>query len=129
MQAAMMMQSPHRDVLEATPDSDESKARLVEELQSRGRAAVSAKSWMDAKLLYEKALTVAPSEKVAILASNLSLVEANMGNFEDARKNAKKATEADKTYVKGWWRYVSTNMMEKKNEALIIEKNLFNRTF
>lgn len=104
MNPAMMMQSPHRDVLEATPDSDESKARLVEELQSRGRAAVGAKSWMDAKLLYEKALTVAPKERLAILQSNLSLVNKNMGNFEDARKNAQKATEEDPTYVKGWWR-------------------------
>jgi activator of HSP90 ATPase len=99
----MMMQSPHRDVLEANPDTDESKAKLVEELQSRGRAAVGAKSWMDAKLLYEKALTL-DSDKKAILNSNLSLVEKNMGNFEAARKAADSATRDDPTYVKGWWR-------------------------
>mmetsp|Transcript_32703 Transcript_32703/g.79295 ORF Transcript_32703/g.79295 Transcript_32703/m.79295 type:complete len:422 (+) Transcript_32703:81-1346(+) len=104
MNSAMMMQSPHRDVLEATPDTDDSKARLVEELQSRGRAAVGAKSWMDAKLLYEKALTIAATEKVALLESNLSLVHKNMGSFEDARKAAEKATKADPKYVKGWWR-------------------------
>lgn len=104
MNSAMMMQSPHRDVLEATPDTDDSKARLVEELQSRGRAAVGAKSWMDAKLLYEKALTIAAAEKVALLESNLSLVNKSMGDFEAARKNAEKATKADPKYVKGWWR-------------------------
>jgi len=90
--------------LEATPDTDDSKARLVEELQSRGRAAVGAKSWMDAKLLYEKALTIAVAEKVALLESNLSLVNKSMGDFEAARKNAEKATKADPKYVKGWWR-------------------------
>ncbi|KAG7366675.1 activator of Hsp90 ATPase [Nitzschia inconspicua] len=104
--AMMMMQSPHRDVLEATPDTDDSKAKLVEELLSRGRAAVGAKSWMDAKLLYEKALTVINDDanRKAILNSNLSLVEKNMGNFEAARKAADNATKEDPTYVKGWWR-------------------------
>lgn len=105
MNSAMMMQSPHRDVLEATPDSDESKAKLVEELQARGRAAVGAKSWMDAKLLYEKALTVCnDKERLAILNSNLSLVLKNMGSMEEARKAATEATDADPSYVKGWWR-------------------------
>jgi tetratricopeptide (TPR) repeat protein len=107
------MMSPHRDVLEATPDTAESKARLVEELQSRGRAAVGAKSWMDAKLLYEKALTVMTGDddddddvanKKAVLHSNLSLVEKNMGLLEPARQAAENATQDDPTYVKGWWR-------------------------
>jgi hypothetical protein len=110
--SAMIMQSPHRDVLEATPDTDDSKARLVEELQTRGRAAVVANSWMDAKLLYEKALTVitTPSSsnpnqnKIAIFNSNLSLVHNKMGNFEEARQCAHAATQADNAYVKGWWR-------------------------
>jgi len=110
MNSAMMMQSPHRDVLEATPETEDSRAKLVEELQSRGRAAVGAKSWMDAKLLYEKSLTIVASmetvdaNRVAILNSNLSLVQKSMGSFEDARKAAVAATEADPTYVKGWWR-------------------------
>lgn len=101
----MMMQSAHQDILEATADTAESKAKLVEELQSRGRGAVGAKAWMDAKLLYEKALTLAEdSSKVAVLNSNLSLVLKNMGSFEEARKAAAAATEADPKYVKGWWR-------------------------
>jgi hypothetical protein len=105
--SAMIMQSPHRDVLEATPDTDDSKARLVEELQTRGRAAVVANSWMDAKLLYEKALTMLvgdETKKVAIFNSNLSLVHNKMGNFEAARQCAHAATQADTAYVKGWWR-------------------------
>lgn len=119
MNSAMMMQSPHRDVLEANPDTDDSKARLVEELQSRGRAAVGAKSWMDAKLLYEKALTIAPAERVAVLNSNLSLVNKNMGSFEDARKCADAATKADAKYVKGWWRLgQALQSLHRSQEAL-----------
>jgi tetratricopeptide (TPR) repeat protein len=117
MNSAML--SAHRDVLEAHPDTDDSKARLVEELQSRGRAAVGAKSWMDGKLLYEKALTIAPTERVAILESNLSLVNKNMGNFEDARKCAEKATKADPEYVKGWWRLgQALQSLHRSQEAL-----------
>jgi hypothetical protein len=119
MNSAMINQSAHRDVLEANPDTDDSKARLVEELQSRGRAAVGAKSWMDGKFLYEKALTIAPAERVAILESNLSLVNKNMGNFEDARKGAEKATNADPKYVKGWWRLgQALQSLHRSQEAL-----------
>ena len=120
----LMMQSAHRDVLEAAiPDNDTSRAHLVEELQSRGRAAVGASSWMDAKLLYEKALTVLASSnssssnnnnninktkedanRIAVLNSNLSLVLQHMGSMEEARTVAMVATEADPSYVKGWWR-------------------------
>ena len=103
------MMSPHRQVLEATPDTDESKVRLLEELQSRGRAAVGSKSWMDAKLLYEKCLTIedcsmVDNKKKAIFHSNLSLVENNMGEFEKARVAAEAATKEDAKYVKAWWR-------------------------
>lgn len=103
------MMSPHRNVLEATPDTDEAKARLVEELQSRGRAAVGAKSWMDAKLLYEKCLAIegcsaVDNKKKAIFHSNLSLVENSMGEFEKARVAAEAGTQEDAKYVKAWWR-------------------------
>ena len=103
------MMSPHRAVLEANPDDDAGQVRLLEELQSRGRAAVGAKSWMDAKLLYEKCLTMTgcslvDKNKEAIFHSNLSLVENSMGEFEKARVAAEAATQDDPKYVKGWWR-------------------------
>ena len=116
--------SPHRQVLEATPDTDDSKIRLVEELQSRGRTAVGAKSWMDAKLLYEKCLTiddcsVVDSKKRAIFHSNLSLVENNMGEFEKARVAAEAATEEDAKYVKAWWRLgQALTSLHQPDEAL-----------
>jgi tetratricopeptide (TPR) repeat protein len=124
--AAAAMMSPHRDVLEAVPDTTESKAKLVEELKGRGRAAVGAKSWMDAKLLYEKALTVVDAEldpnTTAVLASNLSLVELKMNHADAAVAAAQKATEADAVYVKSWWRLgqalIATKQHEKALEAL-----------
>ena len=103
---ANSMMSPHRSVLEAHPETDDSKQRLVEELQSRAKNAVSAKSWLEAKLLYEKALTISTVEvpQKAIFYANLSLVEKNMGQMELARNAAAEATRLDPEYVKGWWR-------------------------
>lgn len=95
--------SAHRDVLEAPiPDSDDAKARLVEELKNRGRAAVGAKSWRDASLLYKKATEISPDD--AILYSNLALTQINMGMYEQARVNAERSTELDASYLKGFWR-------------------------
>merc|ERR1712176_1094650 len=102
----------------------EAKSRLIEELQSRGRAAVGAKSWMDAKLLYEKCLSITDcsavdSKKKAIFHSNLSLVENNMGEFEKARVAAEAATQEDAQYVKAWWRLgQSLIALHRSDEAL-----------
>ena len=125
--------SPHRIVLEATPDTDEAKSRLIEELQSRGRAAVGAKSWMDAKLLYEKCLSIkdcsaVDNKKRAIFHSNLSLVENNMGEFEKARVAAEAATQEDAKYVKAWWRLgqslIALHRSDEAVEALTKAKTL-----
>jgi tetratricopeptide (TPR) repeat protein len=108
----MFQNSAHRDVLGAAiPDSDSSRRGLLEELKNRGRSAVGGSAWPDAAMLYEKALEVAdaladsatPNER-AILCSNLSLVLAKMGKYVEAKTNALRATELDRTYVKAWWR-------------------------
>jgi len=126
--------SAHRDVLSASiPGSDSSKRGLLEELKNRGRAAVGGKVWLDAQMLYEKALQVAhaletndaatatadPSSsaataaaaegqvtdnEIAILHSNLSLAQHKMGKLKEAKSSAEAATVKDPTYVKGWWR-------------------------
>ena len=122
-----LLASAHRDVLQATiPDKEESRISLVAELQNRGRAAVGAKSWMDAKLLYEKAIEVStscitPEEKIkaALFQANLSLVEKNMGNVEAARVVAEQATQTDKSYIKGWWRLgQALSVLHRHKEAL-----------
>jgi hypothetical protein len=104
-------------VLQANPETSDSKESLLNELQNRGRAAVGSKAWMDAKLLYEKAVTVCVSfdktdddtdqqqlKKASLFQANLSLVLKNMGEMEAARLAAQEATMSDATYVKGWWR-------------------------
>lgn len=110
--------SAHRDVLEAPiPDSEDAKARLVEELKSRGRGAVGAKSWRDASLLYKRATEIAPND--AILFSNLALTQINMGLYEEARVNAEKATQLDATYLKGFWRLgQALDKLNRTSEAL-----------
>ena len=113
------MASAHRPVLEATPDTPASKAALVEELQSRGRAAVGAKSWMDAKLLYEKAVTICTPDKTALFQANLSLVLRTMGEMEPSRVAAQKSVDADAVYVKGWWRLgQALQALKQPQEAL-----------
>ena len=111
------MGSPHRDVLEATPDTDESKARLVEELKSRAKAAVGTKDWMNASLLYQKAITLVPDE--ATLHSNLSLCQYNMGDFGKACDSATQAVSTDAKFVKGYWRLGQAwTKLENYTEAL-----------
>lgn len=100
--SAAMLSSPHRDVLEAAPKNEDDKMRLVEEIKNRGRAAVAAKAYRDAEMLYEKAIALQPSE--APLYANLSLVKYQMGGWEESRAAAQTATEVDAAYVKGYWR-------------------------
>lgn len=112
-----MLGSPHRDVLEATPDTDESKARLVEELKLRAKSAVSRKDWRNASLLYEKAITLQDHE--AALHSNLSLCQYSMGGFETACTSAEQAIKVDIKYVKGHWRLgQALQQLFKYKEAL-----------
>merc|ERR1719437_42736 len=79
---------------------------------------------MDAKLLYEKCLSikecsVVDNKKRAIFHSNLSLVENNMGEFEKARVAAEAATQEDATYVKAWWRLGQALIaLQRSDEAL-----------
>lgn len=103
----------HQDVLEAPiPELNDGKGRLLEELKNRGRSAVQNGSWPDATFLYRKALEVSKSysddtknqAEIAILYSNLSLVEGKMNGWDAALTAALDATVADPMYVKGWWR-------------------------
>ena len=110
--------SAHSDVLDGPiPDSEDAKLRLVEELKNRGRAAVGAKSWRDASLLYKRAVQVSPND--AVLYANLALTLINMGLYEEARGNAVKSTELDATYVKGFWRLgQALDKLKRTSEAL-----------
>lgn len=112
-----MLGSPHRDVLEASPETDESKAHLVEELKMRGKSAVATKDWMNASLLYEKAITLVPDE--AALYSNASLCQYSMGHFDAAHRLAKQAVAKDPKFLKGYWREgQALTQLSRYSEAL-----------
>lgn len=103
--------SAHSDVLDApVPDDAAGKERLLSELKNRGKAAVTAGHWPDARALYEKALTCCSdndggsSNQKAILYSNISLVQGKMNYWSEAKQAASEAVGADPTYTKGWWR-------------------------
>ena len=100
--------SPHRDVLEASipVDDDAAKQRLLEELKNRAKAAVAAGCWPDASALYRKGLECngSDSAQAAILNANLSLCQGKMNMWKDAEESARKATQEDSSYVKGYWR-------------------------
>jgi len=113
--ASSMLASAHRDVLEAPiPNTPEGIARLVEELQRRAKAAVGYKSWMDALLLYSKAMELVPND--APLHSNRSLVHYQMGQFEESRRDAQQAVELDGRYMKGYWRLAQALLQLHRTE-------------
>jgi len=110
----------HHDVLQATPDTNEAKARLLEEIKNRARSSVQTKNYPAAEILYTKGLTLTDSNSdKAVLHANLALVQRNMNQLSDAQKNAESAVELDPTYVKGWWRLGQTlSSLHRTKDAL-----------
>ena len=93
--------SAHQDVLGQTPTDPESKQRLVDEIKDRARKAFARRDMPVCEALYSKALKVLPD---APLYSNRSAVRLALGRFDDAFEDATKATEADSSYAKGYYR-------------------------
>ena len=77
----------HKDVLDAQPEDDAAKEKLVEELRNRAKAAVADKAWPIADALYGKAIEVTP-EPQASLFSNRSMARLSMGKFAEALNDA-----------------------------------------
>ncbi|GAX13490.1 hypothetical protein FisN_36Lh045 [Fistulifera solaris] len=97
--------SAHQDILDAKPQDEAAKARLLEECKDRAKRAIQAQVWPDAIALYKKALgCTSDANQQSILHSNLSLAQGKMNRWEDALHSAQSAVELDATYVKGWWR-------------------------
>jgi tetratricopeptide (TPR) repeat protein len=105
----------HSDVLEAAVPSDAvGRQGLLSELKNRGKAAVAAGQWPDARALYEKALTCCVDDdsetshemknQKAILYANIALVEGKMNEWNMSQHAARRAVEEDASYTKGWWR-------------------------
>lgn len=97
--------SAHQDILDAKPQDDAAKARLLEECKDRAKRAIQAQVWPDAVALYKKALDCTSDESQhSILHSNLSLAQGKMNRWDEALRSAQSAVDMDSTYVKGWWR-------------------------
>lgn len=94
--------SIHQDVLNATPDSQEAKLRLVEEIKSRAKGSVSNKNWPEAITLYSKGIELLPED--ATLYANRSMCYLNMNNGVDALNDANDAIDKDNNYAKGYYR-------------------------
>jgi hypothetical protein len=99
--------SPHNDVLNASPSSDNEKKALVEELKRRGRVSVTTQRYPDARDLYGKAIEVLSTinndenkKDLAILHSNRALSLLQMNKASDSYDDATSATCFDPTYVK-----------------------------
>ena len=54
----------HSDIMNANPDTQEDKERLVEEIKSRGNFSFKAKSFEEAEVLYTQALVHVPKQVV-----------------------------------------------------------------
>ena len=97
--------SAHQDILEAKPQDEAAKARLLEECKDRAKRAIQAQVWPDAVALYKKALECTSEEsQQSILHSNISLAQGKMNRWDDALRSAQSAVDMDAKYVIGWWR-------------------------
>jgi len=92
----------HSDVLNASPDTPEARASLVEELKSRGNAAFKSGQMDVAEVLYSKAIEHDPT--IPALFGNRSMVRTNMGKFDPAAEDADKAIDLDPSWSKGYFR-------------------------
>lgn len=118
--------SPHNDVLNASPSSDNEKKALVEELKRRGRVSVTTQRYPDARDLYGKAIEVLSTinndenkKDLAILHSNRALSLLQMNKASDSYDDATSATCFDPTYVKGFWRLGQACMALGKTQEAI----------
>jgi hypothetical protein len=100
--------SRHADVLNAEPDNDDAKRRLVEEVKNRAKGAFQQKDMPSAESLYGKAISLMESISGATveapLYSNRAMVRLNLNKVEEALADSKKCLEIDPNFVKAHYR-------------------------
>jgi tetratricopeptide (TPR) repeat protein len=99
----------HSDIINASPDSKESAARLIAEIKDRAKSSIKFKDYPSAVRLYDKAIEVSSVAELtanenAILHANKSMVFLSMNKGVDALTAANQAISADITYVKAYYR-------------------------
>jgi tetratricopeptide (TPR) repeat protein len=95
--------SMHSDVLDADPQEEDDKQRLVDELKERGNLAFKAKRYQEASALYSKAIKVTPGKNAAVY-SNRSMVRVSMKDFKGALEDGEACTAMDSKFAKGHYR-------------------------
>ena len=98
-------------MLSATPTSPEQTSKVVEEIKSRGRVAISTGNYPLADALYSKAIELSPS---AVLYSNRSLARMNLGKLDESISDSMCAVELDDQYVKAHWRLAQGYLAQKR---------------
>jgi len=118
--------SLHSDVLNAVPNTNEEKSRLVDELRSRAKGSISSKNYPEAIQLYTKALEIIPTDDkngIAILHGNISMCYLGMSKVNDAIKSANDSIKNDNQYVKAYYRkamaYINQKDYNQAKEALL----------
>jgi tetratricopeptide (TPR) repeat protein len=102
----------HSDVLNASPEDEDGKQRLVEELKSRAKGSLKNKNYPEAIELYTKGLELEPNSSV--LFANRSMCHLGMGASSLALNDADKAIEYDASYVKAYYRKGAALMALKR---------------
>jgi hypothetical protein len=87
----------HKEVLEAEPEDDEGRARLVEELKARAKKEFATKYMPAAERLWSRAIELIPD---ATLHANRSAARLLQGNLDGALADAKESAVLDPAYSK-----------------------------
>lgn len=100
----------------ASPNDD----ALAEKLKSQGNDALSAGKHAEAVKFYSQAIAAAPTGKSAhIYYANRAAAQTSLKQFAEAVEDARKATQIDPTYAKGWSRLgAALQLQGKAGEAV-----------
>eukprot|EP01039_Chlorochromonas_danica_P002076 gene2076-2266_t len=99
----------NNDVLNAEPENDDAKRKLIEEIKNRAKGCLAMKNYPEAVALYSKAIEVCPGNETdlpakAILFANRSMCRLSMNLSSAAIDDAKDAINLDPTYLKAYYR-------------------------
>lgn len=107
----------HKDLLDASAETDEEREKLVEECKKRAKQAFAAKEMPAANVLYTKAIDTIKLPEAALF-SNRSAVRLALGTPEEALKDAKEAVKTDKDFSKAYYRLgQALERLKKHKEA------------
>eukprot|EP01041_Mallomonas_annulata_P001186 gene1186-2310_t len=94
--------SIHDDVLNAFPEDNDAKRRLIDEIKSRAKGSISTRNFPEAVKLYSKAIELGLEK--SILFANRSMCYFSQGAYTEALSDADSSIEADADYAKGYYR-------------------------